>query len=63
MESLIPESFISECREKIREVELRQEWLQKHSFQEEVRVLQIKIGGMFQIYNALLDYNKSVTNQ
>ena len=50
------DELLKECREKIREIEVRMEFLQKHNFQEEVRVLQTKVGGMFQIYDMLRAY-------
>jgi hypothetical protein len=52
------EDLIKECREKINNVVEKKSWLQKHNFQEECRVLQTKIGGMFQIYEMLLDYSE-----
>lgn len=54
------DKLIADCREMIREVERRKAWLCKHNFQEEARVLQTKIGGMFQIYDELVAYKDRV---
>lgn len=62
MENLIPDSFISETRDKIRRIEERREWLLKHNFQEEARILQVKIGGMFQIYDFINEHNQLIEN-
>ena len=50
-------NFIKGIREQINVVEKKREWLLKHGFQEEARILQVKIGGMFQVYDAFLKYN------
>lgn len=49
--------LIEECREKIRYFERKAKFFQDHNCQEEVRVLQTKIGGMFQIYDMLKEYS------
>lgn len=51
------EEFIKECREKIREVEISMAFLQNHGFQEEVRVLRTKVGGMIQIYDMIKEFD------
>jgi len=63
MKDILADDLVSICRAKISEVEHRMVWLQKHNFQEEVRILQVKVGGMFQIYDLLCSYKDCLVTE
>ena len=55
--------LIEECREIIRQEEAKVNWLRKHNFNHEADAIQMKIGGMFQIYDKFRDnYDHSQKN-
>ena len=49
------EKLVSECRDMIRAEEARVAWLRKHNFNHEADAIQMKIGGMFQVYDKFRD--------
>jgi hypothetical protein len=48
--------LIKSEREKIRDLERGRAFCLKHKFEEEARIIQVKIDGMFQVYDTFRDY-------
>lgn len=50
-------------RAKIKELEHKKAFCLKHGFEEEARIIQVKIGGMFSVYNTFRDYWEEENNK
>lgn len=54
----IMEKLIINCQKHINAIERRIVWLEKSQFQEEARILKVKLSGINEIYDIIREYNQ-----